>query len=220
MVDLWRWILETGTGENAVAVGWVGPQFAFDEVEAACVAHSVAKRVNEFRTGRELARLALQKLGHPPVRNPLGPAREPAWPVGFVGAISHSDTICIVHVGRLHRYAGIGLDIEPNKPLEPELVPLVASSEEWEAIRRSSVGDMDPGKVCFSAKEAFYKAYFPTYRTYLDFTDVHLTVDWDEASFQITLINPEKPSFGHRRTFKGRFTCGYDHIVTSMLVSV
>lgn len=219
VTELRRWLFEPGLGGDAVAINRIGPHPAFDEVEAACVARAVAKRVNEFRTGRELARQALRDLGQPPVRIPIGPARDPIWPAGFLGSISHSDTLCIAHVGRRSYYAGIGLDIESDDPLEPELVPFLAGLEEWKALRHTSIGGLDPGKLCFSAKEAFYKAYFPACRMFLDFTDVYLTVDWDQASFQVALINSEKLSFHNRRHFQGRFAHVEKHVITSVLIA-
>ncbi len=55
------------------------------------VEQAVEKRRREFVTARRCAREALGKLGFAPVPIGAGPRREPVWPVGMAGTITHCD---------------------------------------------------------------------------------------------------------------------------------
>ena len=78
-------------------------------VEETSVAHAVPKRRTEFRTGRAYARAALAALGCAPAPIPVGESRQPLWPNGFLGSISHSGPwvgCAAVRCGR------VGFDVE------------------------------------------------------------------------------------------------------------
>jgi 4'-phosphopantetheinyl transferase EntD len=53
---------------------------------------SVEKRWREFAAGRSCARKALAASGHAPVAVLQGAGREPVWPQGIVGSITHCST--------------------------------------------------------------------------------------------------------------------------------
>ena len=54
------------------------------------IANAVDSRRREFVTARRCAREALAKLGHAPGPIRVGPRREPQWPTGLVGSITHT----------------------------------------------------------------------------------------------------------------------------------
>jgi 4'-phosphopantetheinyl transferase EntD len=54
------------------------------------VANAVVRRRCEFVTARRCAHQALAKLGHAPAPIRTGPKREPQWPAGLVGSITHT----------------------------------------------------------------------------------------------------------------------------------
>ena len=89
--------------------------------EAAHVAQAIPKRRREFARGRVSARQVLAELGVPSVSLLVGPKREPLWPEGIVGSITHDDRLCVVAVARAEKYAGLGVDVEPDEPLEPAI---------------------------------------------------------------------------------------------------
>lgn len=94
--------------------------------------------------------------GLQPVAVPKAPDRAPVWPFGLAGSISHSDLACIAAVST--GLAGLGLDLEPLRPLDPAVAALVTGPED------RVVADGDPGLLVFCAKEAAYKAQYPLTR--------------------------------------------------------
>ena len=91
----------------------VAAEEAFDDAgevvlfpeEQAVIANAVDKRRLEFTTARACARVALGKLGLPPVPIVPGPRGAPRWPAGVVGSITHCAgyRACAVARDRRHR---------------------------------------------------------------------------------------------------------------------
>jgi len=154
--------------------------------EAEHVARAVPKRLREFARGRVSARQLLGELGVPSAGLLVGPKREPLWPESVVGSITHDDTLCVVAVARREHYAGLGIDVEPDEPLEPEVAARIWSPAEAEdAARRADMTPVLAARLVFSAKEAFYKCQFPLTRTFLGFKDVCVTLG--EGTFEARL---------------------------------
>lgn len=150
--------------------------------EATAVRWAVPKRVREFAVGRTCARIALSKLGIQPVAIPQGPNREPCWPPGIVGSITHCSDYAAAAVARAQSFGGIGIDAEVNEAMPLGLIDAVASSDE-----RRSLASLPRGthwdRLLFSAKEAVFKVWFPIAREWLDFHDVKITFDSPKESF-------------------------------------
>jgi 4'-phosphopantetheinyl transferase EntD len=133
----------------------------------------------------------------------MGAQREPVWPDGFVGSLTHTDGFCAAAVARRERFLAVGIDAEPDVPLEPNIAERVSSESEI-ALAAVYVGN-DPGRAAhlvFSAKEAFYKCQFPLSRTFLGFEDVRLDVEGDELS---GVLLKEAGSFAAGTVFRGRW---------------
>ena len=123
-------------------------------------------------TGRKCARVALAQLGTPGAAILSGELREPLWPAGIVGSITHAGGQCAAAVGPASEYDGVGIDLEETDALEPEIAARVALREEMTAL-----GPMDPqrcARLVFSAKEAFYKCQFYLTRHWLNFFDLRI----------------------------------------------
>ena len=154
--------------------------------EAAHVAKAVPKRQREFARGRVNARQALGELGVAGVSLLVGSMREPLWPDGIVGSITHDNRLCVVAVARGEKYAGLGVDIEPDAPLEPEVAARIWSPAEAEqAARRTDMTPALASRLVFSAKEAFYKCQFPLTRTFLGFMEVSVALG--DGTFEVRL---------------------------------
>lgn len=195
------WALATAPIGTAVAVDLIGPSAVVDVEERAAIAKAVRRRRAEFSTGRRLAREALARLGCSAVSLPPDPDRVPRWPYGYTGSISHSGELCVAVVGRTGDFAGIGLDIEEASRVQPDLAPLICRPDEV-------AGDFCQKNdlLCrFVAKEAFFKAYFPSTRAFLDFQDVRITASHVDGRFTAELMKPWSPSLYDRRTFHGHF---------------
>jgi 4'-phosphopantetheinyl transferase EntD len=153
--------------------------------ERLLVARAADRRRNEFAAGRRCARALLAQLGHsgmPLLRND---DRAPCWPAGVVGSISHSDALCVVAVARRATHASLGVDVEPDAPLEPRIWRRVCTPAEIErlvgAAPAAERGQL--ARLVFSAKEATYKSVYPLLGRVFGFQDVELSVDFARRRF-------------------------------------
>ena len=102
--------------------------------EEAGLGHIVESRVREFATARACAKPALKQLGAPTVAVPRGLNREPIWPQGYVGSITHCEGYRGAAVARQQDTFGIGIDGEPPEPLPPEILSLVTVGAERDMV--------------------------------------------------------------------------------------
>jgi 4'-phosphopantetheinyl transferase EntD len=189
--------------------------------EAALVATAVEKRRTEFRAGRSCARKALVELGITAFPLLAGTDRAPIWPPSVVGSITHTDGgtdgYCAVAVANQRTALGLGLDAEPLLPLPAEVWPLVLDGEEARAARHAA----DPGvyaRILFSAKEATYKAIFPAFKRFLEFSDVHVDLLPQQGIFFSELIGSARDlGFGEKRLM-GRMVIDHELLVTGMIL--
>ena len=157
------------------------------------IARSVAKRRVEFAAVRRCARRALQELGYPPVPILPGEQREPRWPEGVVGSMTHCAGYCAAAVARSGEVSALGIDAEVHAPLPEGVLDLI--SLESERALLAELTDRVPGavhwdRVLFSAKESVYKAWFPLTRRWLGFeqADIELRLD---GTFEARLLTME-----------------------------
>jgi 4'-phosphopantetheinyl transferase EntD len=157
--------------------------------ETQAMARATSARRHEFALGRRCAREALALLGGPRVAIPVGRFRDPAWPFGYVGSITHCQGFCAAATARTapsdgsRTIRGLGLDSEPATSLPEELTGVVCTAEEctWLASRQ---GDGVPwDRLFFCAKESAYKCLFPATHRYLEFRDVGVRFDPEHGSF-------------------------------------
>ncbi|MDP2324788.1 MAG: 4'-phosphopantetheinyl transferase superfamily protein [Gammaproteobacteria bacterium] len=154
------------------------------ESERQATASMAPQRLLEFSAGRTCAHRALQELGLPSNWIPIGPQREPLWPAGVVGSISHSRDLAVATVAPLALLPGIGIDIEPALPLDPDLVNRICRPAELARLR----GDPNMAlraKFVFSAKESVYKCLWPSTRLFLDFIDVEIVMGDSDSNFRV-----------------------------------
>jgi 4'-phosphopantetheinyl transferase EntD len=179
--------------------------------EMGLVANAVAKRRREFAAGRSCARAALGLLGGP-AHLPIlaGPDRAPVWPSGFVGSITHCDGFCCAVAGRRDEVASLGIDAEDAGPLEPELEGIVCRPDETTRFGAlPAPAGTSWAKLAFSAKEAFFKCYYPVKREFLDFTDASLRF-WQgptacEGGFSVEHLTTARPPGVRLDGFLGRW---------------
>ncbi len=119
----------------------------------------------------------MRALGVAPCAIPMKDDRSPQWPAGLTGSISHCEGACFAILGRTSTYHGLGLDIEPARPLPRDLWPVILRSEERDTS--------DPLAV-FAAKEAVYKAQYALTGTLFDFHTLLVALSGDvfTATFQ------------------------------------
>jgi 4'-phosphopantetheinyl transferase EntD len=134
--------------------------------EEALVARAVERRRRDFTAGRACARAALSALGFPPAALGARPERDPIWPDGVVGSITHTDGWVAAALAPAERFAGLGHDAEPEAPLDDDVIRIVC--------RPGEPREPHAAKAVFCAKEAVYKAVFPSTREFLEFHDVEV----------------------------------------------
>lgn len=137
------------------------------------IARSAHNRQAEFFFGRYAARRAIRAVGGPVADVLIGAAREPLWPAGLIGSITHTPDFAAASVLHSADCNGLGIDIE-RAAGEEELVALcslVVSNEEM-ALVDSLVSRFSRSHlltlVC-SAKESLFKAVFAVVRRFFDF---------------------------------------------------
>ena len=160
------------------------PQALWPE-ERAALAKAIERRQREFAAGRAAARTAMRRLGWPECAIPVHEDRSPIWPAGLVGSISHSASFCIAVVGLQSAWACMGIDIEQDHRVTPELWPSICVPEELQALALVPPADQRSWVTrVFGAKEAFFKAQYPGTRQMLEFHDVEVRLDPQASTFQ------------------------------------
>lgn len=138
--------------------------------EQAAISDAVPRRLAEFTAGRTAARKALAQLGQSPVALPMGPDRAAVWPVGVSGSIAHDGGLAVA-VAR--RGAPLGVDLEPDAPLDRDLWPILCTGAERDRLR----GDVGRAvRQIFCAKEAVFKAQPADARAMFGFEAVEVTL--------------------------------------------
>ncbi len=196
------------------------PPFPGEEL---LIARAVEGRRREFITARGCARRALADLGHAPAPILSGARREPLWPAGIIGSITHCAGYRAAAVARSDDLAGLGIDAEPNAPLPDGVEESVASAGERERLRELSVRapHVSWERLLFSAKESVYKAWFPLTGRWLGFEDADLTIDRAAGTFRARLlVDGERIDGGTPLTeMSGRFVVGEGLVLTAVAIS-
>jgi enterobactin synthetase component D len=172
-------------------------------------------RKQEFIAGRYCAIQAAKKIGLTIESLPSAKTREPIWPAGMTGSISHSKQMAISCISNNSDYLSLGIDAEElMKPeVATEVAATIATQGELDflATLDSSLGLT----VLFSAKEALYKALFPLVRTFIDFKEVKLTsLDLTQGTFELELISSNLSLVKYLGRYMGSFRMMNQTIVT------
>ena len=185
--------------------------------ERVLLAGAVESRRREFATARWCARRALVELGQPAVAVLTGRHREPLWPDGIVGSLTHCAGYRAAAVARASDIAAVGIDVEPSDELPGQVLDVVTVREERVMLRRLSERQPDVawGRLLFSAKEAVFKAWFPLEGSWLDFTQCRITIH-DDGRFTGDVLVPHEAGTAWRR---GRWAVAGGHLVTAVAVS-
>lgn len=130
------------------------------------IARSVHKRQAEFFFGRLAARQALAAVAAnlASASIGIGDAREPVWPAGVIGSITHDRRFAAAAVATDMRRHGIGIDIE--RIIDPvtstSLRDMIVDAQEMQNLL-SQARAWPPDvlvTLSFSAKESLFKAAY------------------------------------------------------------
>jgi 4'-phosphopantetheinyl transferase EntD len=201
--------------------------------ERAAIAHAVAGRQGDYLGVRDCARTALISLGLAPERIGTGPRREPIWPPGVVGSLTHCAGYRAAAVARAGSMHSVGIDAEPHEPLPEGVLETVGLPEEVRAV--AALERDDPrthwSRLLFCAKEAVYKAWFPLTGEWLGFEEASVSIETTGHNlrrhhqglhggrFSARLLRPG-PSVDDvpLTCFEGRWTVASGLIATAVLV--
>jgi 4'-phosphopantetheinyl transferase EntD len=181
--------------------------------EESLVASAAPGRRREILTARRCAREALLALGHAPVVIPRGPRREPVWPAGVAGSITHCAGYRAAAVARTSDVVSLGIDAEPHAPLPPRVLGTVTTPADRDLLARLAVSRPEVcwDRLLFSAKESIYKAWYPVTGRWLGFEDASLDIDPDAGTFTGHILID-----GPLREMPGRFLIQHGLIITAV----
>jgi 4'-phosphopantetheinyl transferase EntD len=187
--------------------------------EAAALGVVAEGRRREFTAARSCARRALEELGVPVTAILTGPRREPLWPTGVVGSITHCAGYCAAVVARRTNFASIGIDAEIHEVLPHGVLDLIALGEEQEWLRAQRDGEICWDRVLFSAKESVYKTWYPLTGKSLELKDSVVTIDPSAGTFHASLQLPipidKRPTV---TGFDGRYLLEDGYVLTAIVV--
>ncbi|MFS8104445.1 4'-phosphopantetheinyl transferase superfamily protein [Lentzea alba] len=183
--------------------------------EETVIGNAVPKRRFEFGTARWCAREAMKRLGFEPAPVLPGPKREPRWPEGLVGSLTHCTGYRAAALAKTTDFLTIGIDAEPHAPAPDGVLEAIAIPAE---LRRIPGLRVDDPKICwdrllFSAKESTYKAWYPVTQRWLGFEDADITLNAD-GTFYSRILLPDTPIAG----FAGTWLVQGDVLVTAIAV--
>lgn len=187
--------------------------------EQALVAKAVPKRIREFVAGRTLARRMLGEAGiaaQPLLRTEHGAV---PWPDGVQASISHCGPWVGVAMTTDPGISGLGLDIEEAKPLEEKYWHVILTDDDMRHLESWPAGDRQTvAKRIFGAKEAAYKAQYPTSQQFLPFSAMWIGIGADLSSFEAHFRVDAGP-WRVGDVLRGRFAAMGEHVVTAVVAA-
>lgn len=179
--------------------------------------HGVSKRQAEFLAGRLCAHEALRELTGTPAFPAVGPEREPCWPAGVVGSITHGAGWAGAVVASANQWQGLGLDVE--KMLSSARADRLAS-EILTSAEMAHLDTLEPEQralqvtLTFSLKESLFKALFPVVRRRFYFHDAELTFQDSNGQASLRLLADLSADWCKGREIPGQFSRFEDYLIS------
>jgi 4'-phosphopantetheinyl transferase EntD len=169
------------------------PRELLTSAEQQLMARCAEKRIQDFAAGRACAHRALRELGIRDFSLLAGEHREPLWPPGIVGSITHTRGYAAAVVARQRDLKSVGLDCEGIDSVDEELWSRICTPAEIERLAQLPPAERGrQAALIFAAKEAFYKCQFPLTRAWVGFEDVVIEpLDWPVAAGGLRIV-PQK----------------------------
>ena len=193
------------------------PAFVPNPAEVAAVSRAVIKRQREFSAGRAAAHTALEKLGVPPSFIGVGPNRNPLWPAGTTGSITHTGGLALAAVARRDQILALGIDLELSGAVKADLWPGILTATEivW---TRGQPDDLQGNwaTLIFCAKECFFKLQHPLTSRWVDFHDAEVSLIPGNDVFSLACSHPAVTDRLGQTRFSGRFSCAHGFTLAVM----
>lgn len=220
------------------------------ELETIAAGRMRASRQQEFSSGRHCARQAAQSLSLSAAQQlaiadiAVGDHRDPVWPEGVRGSISHDGHQAIAVVSNDPRCVSVGVDLMSFREINrmPDINRLIATRDETEnaakVLRASApVGEAleqlvrqanEAGVtlrdelnlaacVIFSAKESVFKCLYPCIREWIGLRDAHISLQLSEQVVPVAAeANPQMVVAGARTSSSGSYTVSFKPEISEM----
>jgi enterobactin synthetase component D len=186
---------------------------------------NATKRRRDYLAGRYCARHALRSLA-PELADSvigIGSNREPVWPAGIVGSITHTDGFASAVVAKSSELAGMGIDSERQRGPDAmrSLARHIVGSAESAALKASGLPMSSYVLLAFSAKESIFKCLYPSARQLWELDEVQITrVDVARRTFESRGLSARAVAAWPSRGVEGRFAIRDGYVHTSAFVSV
>ena len=189
----------------------------FPLIDDPAILRATEKRQREFSAGRAAAQTALRKLGLPSMEIPLGPNRNPLWPAGIVGSITHTAGLAVAVIGRSNEISGLGIDLEFSDAVKSELWATLFTLGEIKWIRAQPMS-MQTGlaTILFGAKESFYKFQYPRTGLWIDFHEAEITVSPETETFRLACMQNKANCILGESEFSGAYAVGHGFTLVAM----
>jgi 4'-phosphopantetheinyl transferase EntD len=150
-----------------------------------------------------------------------GEKREPLWPDGVTGSITHTTGFAAAVVARRSEgIASLGMDGELIESVDEELWSRICTPSEQAVIAGLPMSQRSrQAALIFAAKEAFYKCQFPVSRQWVGFEDVDiqpLDLPISGGAFRIVPQKPLPVSDAWVASLVGRFLFRDRWVVTGV----
>lgn len=176
--------------------------------------HAVRRRQLDFAAGRQAARDALCALNGQSAPVGRSASGAPLWPPGVTGAISHAGGRAVALVGHAALWVGLGVDLDTitAQPQDIARVTLTPAERAW-----LTPTDARRVTLAFCAKEALFKALYPTVQRLFGFDAAELTAlhpGYGSLRLRVSLPPwPQGARFGFLWTQSG------DQLLTAVLIA-
>jgi 4'-phosphopantetheinyl transferase EntD len=169
------------------------PRTLLTASELHSISHCGEKRIQDFARGRACAHRVLSELGIQNFSLLAGEKREPIWPDGITGSITHTAGFAAAVAAPRSEIAAVGVDCEIIESVDEELWSRICTPTEQARLVCVPVPERGrQAALIFAAKEAFYKCQFPVSREWVGFEDVDIEPTYRPATAGTFRILPQK----------------------------
>jgi 4'-phosphopantetheinyl transferase EntD len=170
---------------------------------------TASRRRSEFLRARYLVR----RLTGSDATLPAAASGAPSWPAGWVGSITHKDGYVGVTALPDTDWLSIGIDVEDPGRMREAFTSRLCRADEASTLQGLAVAFgwtfTDMLTLCFSFKEAVFKAHFPLGQRFFYFHDAEI-IGVEVTSFTPPSRNPNDSDdyvIHHRGTVRARLHC-------------
>jgi enterobactin synthetase component D len=181
---------------------------------------AVPKRRAEFLAGRYCAQQALIRLGFNHTHVDIGKNRNPIWPEGVVGSISHdNDSATAIVKHKVTAYSSVGIDVEKwiGENDVQSMWEVIVADDEYRLLSDSFLPLNQILTIIFSAKECFFKAVYKLVGQYFGFEEAKVTEIYHAPTsgrVKLTISECLKKALTHRHEYDIHYFVEQNRVLT------